>query len=123
MYCHKCGNETKGNDRFCIKCGNHILSEKTIKNPVISEDKWYLRLAKVIYIALYIPLPFVLFGVWTLNQPYCYYEPCVLDGEAFWYTLLTLVVWVVILRLIKIAVLYVFTAQKPKWKIEFKRFF
>ena len=130
MYCHKCGNEIKGNDKFCIKCGNSILSEKIKEKFVISEDKWYLRLAKVIYIVLYIPLPFVLWGVWTSNDPYSYYSSYSREwisygsySEAFWYTLLTLVVWVVILRLIKIAVLYIFTAQKPKWKMEFRKFF
>lgn len=123
MYCHKCGNEIKGNDRFCIKCGSSVLSEKIIEKPVIFEDRWYLRLAKVIYIALYIPLPFVLFGIWTLNQPYCYYGSCGLNGEAFWYTLLTFVAWVVILRLVKVAFFYIFIAQKPKWKIEFRKFF
>lgn len=130
MYCHKCGSEINRDDKFCIKCGFLISSEKTIDKPAISEDKWYLRLAKVVYIISYIPLPFVIFGVWISNHPRSYYDSYTHEytiygsyGEAFWYSVLALVAWIVILRLIKIAVLFIFTAQKPKWEMEFRKFF
>lgn len=127
MFCDKCGKELKISDKFCTECGAVMPAEKEKPTP---EDKWYLRLAKVIYIVLYIPLPFVLWGVWTSNDPYSYYSSYSREwisygsyGEAFWYSLLTLVIWVVILRLIKIAVLYVATGRKISWRMEFKKFF
>lgn len=130
MFCEKCGHQLN-NERFCPNCGKEIYHNKIDHDhPHFSQDKWYLRLAKVIYIILYIPLPFVLWGVWASNDPYSYYNSYSREwisygsyGEAFWYSLLTLVIWVVILRLIKIAVLYITSGRKPLWKKEFKKFY
>ncbi len=130
MFCDKCGHQID-NEKFCPSCGQEIYHAKIeASHTSVSQDKWYLRLAKVIYIVLYIPLPFVLYGVWTSSAPYSYYSSYSHEyisygsyGEAFWYSLLTLVVWLVILRLAKIAVLYIFTGKKPHWKKEFKKLF
>lgn len=130
MFCEKCGHQLN-NERFCPNCGKEIYHTQIEHDHTPkSQDKWYLRLARVIYIVLYIPLPFVIFGVWTSNDPYSYYSSYSREwisygsyGEAFWYSLLTLVIWVVILRLIKIAILYIFTGVKPRWKMEFKKFY
>lgn len=130
MFCDKGGHQLN-NERFCPNCGQEIYHAKIeTGHTSVSQDKWYLRLAKVIYIVLYIPLPFVLYGVWTSNAPYSYYSSYSHEyisygsyGEAFWYSLLTLVVWVVILRLLKIAVFYIFSGRKPNWRGEFRKFF
>ena len=130
MFCEKCGSQVN-NEKFCPNCGHKIHHANTeVEHISVSQDKWYIRLAKVVYIGLYIPLPFVLFGVWTSSDPYSYYSSYSHEyisygsyGEDFWYSLLTLVVWIVILRPMKIAVLYVFTGQKAQWKKEFKKFF
>lgn len=130
MFCDKCGHQLN-NERFCPNCGQEIYHTKIeTVHILVSQDKWYIRLAKVIYIALYIPLPFVFCGVWTSNTPYSYYSSYSNEyisygsySEAFWYSLLTLVVWIVILRLLKITIFYVFSGRKPNWKGEFRRFF
>jgi hypothetical protein len=130
MFCDKCGHKVN-NEKFCPNCGQEIYHAKieTDHTP-ISKDKWYLRLAKVIYIIAYIPLPFAIWGVWASNAPYSYYSSYSREwtsygsyGEAFWYSVLTLVIWVVLLRLLKIAVLYIAAGKKPMWASEFKKLF
>lgn len=130
MFCENCGNKLKEGYKFCTKCGHSNPSE--VKDePVLSDEKWWSRLAKVIYIGLYLPLPLVLIAVWAENSQSCvssfyptYSRTCTdTIGEAFLLTLLTLVAWVVVLRLIKIIFLYIALAQKPQWKREFKKFF
>lgn len=132
MFCTNCGKEIPEKSTFCTECGHPVSAHKkeAEKRTGNLDDKWWLRLAKVVYIALYIPLPFVLIGVWTSSDPYTYYSSYSREyitygsyGEAFWYSLLTLVVWVVVLRLIKITFLYISFAQKPQWKKEFRKFF
>jgi hypothetical protein len=132
MFCEKCGHKLN-NERFCSNCGQEAhhanIKVEIFSNPV-SQEKWYLRLAKVAYIVLYIPLPFAIWGVWTSNDPYSYYSSYSREwisygsyGEAFWYSLLTLIIWIVILRLLKIAVLYIVAGKKPTWSSEFKKLF
>ena len=134
MFCENCGNKIQNGYKFCTKCGNSTVSGLAKNSSTIrsmeSSDKWYLRFAKVIYIIFYIPLPFALYGIWTSNDPYSYYNSYSREydnfgsyGEAFWYTLLTLVIWVVVLRLTKIAFLYIAVGRKPEWKNEFKKLF
>ncbi len=122
MFCEKCGNKLKENHKFCTECGHLNLDKQEFKKTSsnILEQKWWFRLAKVLYIFLYIPLPFVIIEVWSDNTPsHYYYDDSY--SEAFWYSLLTLVVWVVILRLIKITFLYIAFGKKPQWKKEFKK--
>lgn len=131
MFCTNCGKKISANSSFCVECGESTIKNEGKHLPVSADDnKWWIRLAKVTYIGLYVPLPFVLVGVWTVNDPYSYYDSYSKTfhqygsyGEAFWYSLLTLVIWVVVLRLMKVAFLYVFLAQNPQWKKEFKRWF
>ncbi|MEK7109686.1 MAG: hypothetical protein AAB876_00535, partial [Patescibacteria group bacterium] len=108
------------NATFCTECGNPTSPKVAIKTSPNSnlDQKWWLRFAKVIYIALYIPLPFLLILVW--DEKSRYYGS---TGEAFWLALLTFVIYVVVVRLIKITFLYIVFAQKPQWKKEFKKFF
>ena len=87
-------------------------------------------MAKVIYVISYVPLPVIIYAVWDSNAQYSYYSSYTKewttygsDSEAFWYSLLTLVIYLIILRLIKIAVLYVVLGHKPAWRTEFKNLF
>jgi|SRR3990167_3616282 len=121
MFCTNCGKQVSENATFCTECGKSTLPEtetKTSQNLNL-EQKWWLRLAKVIYIGLYIILPFILIAVWDENSGGYYGS----TGDAFWLTLITFVVYVVSARLIKITFLYIAFAQKPRWKKEFKKFF
>lgn len=133
MFCTNCGKQIPEKSSFCTECGYSTEQGVQLKTSPANhlDQKWWLRFAKVIYISLYIPLPFVLFVVWSENSEYCNYgyypnynTTCTNTlGEAFWYSLLTLVILVVILRLVKTTFLYISLAQKPQWKKEFKKFF
>ena len=127
MFCENCGNKLKEGHKFCTKCGHSNVSEaKEEKSPTLSDDKWWYRLAKVIYVLLYLPLLVVVPLVWSENVPRynSYFEEYYGSyGEAFWYSVLTLVIYVVVVRLIKITFLYISFAKKPIWKKEFKKFF
>ena len=132
MFCEKCGNKLKENHKFCTECGHSNLDkqEPSQININIFEQKWWLRLAKVFYIFFFIPLPFVVVGVWVENDPYSYYSSYSNQyyshgsySEAFWYSFLTLTIWITILKLVKIAFLYIAIGEKPQWKNEFKKIF
>lgn len=127
MFCENCGNKLKEEHKFCTQCGHsNAPKTKREKSPTLSDEKWWYRLAKVFYVLLYLPLLLVIPLVWSENSSsYNYYTSSYTDttGEAFWYSLLTLVVWVIVVRLIKIVFLYIALAQKPRWKKEFKKFF
>lgn len=130
MFCEHCGNKIDGSHKFCTKCGHSTLQSE-IKNSISQtgvslNEKWWHRLLKVIYIILYIPLLGILPLVWTENSSsYNYYSSSSTDtsGTAFWYCLLTLVIYMAVARLIKIAVLYIAMGRKPEWKKEFKKLF
>jgi hypothetical protein len=121
--------------KFCIKCGNSTSTskEKFAKSELdhsIPKDKWWYRLLKVIYVVSYLPLLGIIPGVWMSNAKSCYYSyysyttSCSgSDSEAFWYSFLTLVIYMIVVRLIKIAVLYVAIGQKPEWKRQFRKIF
>lgn len=121
MFCKKCGNEIKTDDKFCAKCGTPA--------PTLN-DKWWHRLLKVFYIIAYLPLLVIIPTVWSSNKPYSYYSyysnQTISYGsyaEAFWYSLLTLAIYLIVLRLIKIVILYVAFGYKPEWKKQFKKLF
>ena len=128
MYCEHCGNKLNGSDKFCTKCGNVVISDSHHKHSDtrLSDDRWWNRLLKVAYILSYLPLILILPLVWIESTPYYssysqqYYGSY---GEAIWYSLLTLVIYAVLARLVKIAVLYVVSGRKPQWKREFKKFY
>lgn len=120
MFCEECGNKIKDGHKFCIKCGYSIVSNspENKKRELVDNEKWWHRLLKVLYIISYIPLLIIIPIVWSTNT--CYYCS---KSDSFWYSLLTLFIYVVIIRLIKIAILYVILGRRPKWKREFKKFF
>lgn len=128
MFCEKCGNKLKEDHKFCTECGHSTGDESVLKTStsINLDQKWWYRLAKVIYVILYIPLPFLVILTWNENSSsYNYFSKTYTDttGEAFWYSFLTLVVYVIIVRLIKITFLYITLAEKPQWKKEFKKIF
>jgi len=128
MFCEKCGNEFKENHKFCIECGRANLniqeSKLTIAN--ILEKKWWFRLSKVVYIIIYSFILIIVPLVWSANNSeYIGYPSRYKDtyGKAFWYSLLALLIYIIILRLIKITFFYIAFAQKPRWSKEFKKLF
>ncbi len=126
MYCEHCGTKLEQGHKFCTKCGHSTVPVQTktatAHQPALSlNDKWWHRLLKVLYVVSYLPLLVIIPVVWSENS-YSYYGGGS-EGEAFWYSLLTLVIYMVIARLIKIAVLYVALGRKPEWKKEFKKLF
>ncbi len=127
MFCENCGSKIESSDKFCIKCGNALpwLNENITQSTKL-DDRWWHRLFKVIYILLYIPLPFFLLIIWSANSSsYDYYTHTSRDtsGSAFLYSLITLFVYLALARLIKISFLYITMGKKPEWKKEFKRLF
>lgn len=127
MFCENCGNTIQHGHKFCMKCGQPINTHMPNQSIIADHDQvWWFRMAKVIYIVLYIPLPFVLWGAWAANsESYNYYTRTYTStaGNAFWYSLITLIIYVVILRLLKITFLYIAFGQKVQWHKEFKKFF
>lgn len=132
MFCKKCGTENKDSYKFCIHCGetltipDNLLELTVVKN---NHDKyWWYRLLKVAYIFFYLQIIWIVMVVWgenssryVSNYPNSYYKDTY--AEAFWDSILTVVIFIIIIRLIKIAVLYITMAQKPEWKKEFQRIF
>ncbi|MHB1118090.1 MAG: zinc ribbon domain-containing protein [Minisyncoccota bacterium] len=134
MYCEHCGNKLEQGHKFCTKCGHSSVPAQTqtaaAQQPGLSlGDKWWHRLLKVLYVIAYLPLLGIVPAVWMSNAESCYnssysgYTCYGSDGEAFWYSLLTLVIYMVVLRLIKVSVLYIAFGQRPQWKREFKKLF
>jgi uncharacterized membrane protein len=126
MFCKNCGNKLTEGAAFCGKCGQVAPSAH---KATFSEDRWWYRLAKVAYIIVHLPLLIVLPVVWDSNSQHSYSDYYGnahyygSDGDAFWYCLLTLVLYLVVLRLIKLAMLYVIAGHPPEWSKEFKRLF
>lgn len=128
MFCHKCGAKNDESSKYCIKCGQSLQHEKNIQFKPVSdhEQKWWMRLAKVVYVILYLPLLLILLLVWEDNKPYysVYSDKYIGDyGDVIWYGFLSLLIYVVILRFIKITFLYIAFAQKPQWDKEIKRLY
>lgn len=123
MFCENCGHKLENPDKFCTKCGTPVHTETKAQAPIekVSDEKWWNRLLKVLYIAAYLPLLFIIPIVWSVNS-YSYYSGDTY-GEAFWYSLVTLVIYLAVVRLIKIGVLYVALGIKPRWKREFKKLY
>jgi len=118
MFCENCGKKIEESHEFCTKCGhpNTIKSsDKVFSNQESFDQKWWLRFAKIIYISLYIILPFLLIWIWDENSYYI--------EEAFGFSLMTFIIYIATLRLIKIAFFYITFAERPQWKKEFKKFF
>lgn len=127
MFCENCGNKLDSSDKFCTKCGIPVQGnvKPYVSTTSVSDEKWWYRLLKVVYIFLYFPLPLLLWLVWELNaSSYSYYGGYTDNsGQAFWYCLITLVIYLAIVRLIKICALYIAIGKRPDWKREFKKLF
>jgi len=128
MFCTKCGGKIVDGDKFCTSCGSSAVSTTTKTQNHTSEvyQKWWMRLFKVIYIILHALLASLVLGVWSSYKPYySSYSDVTYGsyGEAFWYSLLTLIIGMAILRLVKIGFLYITLNEKPQWKIELKKLF
>lgn len=88
------------------------------------EEKWWFRIAKVVYIFLYL---FLAVGVIAsgVDNFYSYdtdiksnvYTP----GYALANVLVVIVVGLVLIKVIKITFFYIFLAQKPSWKKEIRK--
>lgn len=92
------------------------------------DENWWYRLLKVVYIFLYIQIFWIVPVVWSLNSTdYDYYggryHYTNTTEEAFWYSVLAIVIFVAVLRLIKLTVLYVVFAHRLVWRDEFRRLF
>lgn len=127
MFCENCGAKNEKSYKFCIKCGeammqNIIHKEKPSNNqsPLISDEKWWYRLFKVVYIFFYIPLPFAVWLAWDLNYDR-WDDTSIFRG--LWYASITFLGYSAVMRVIKIAILYIFTGFKHVWKEEFKKLF
>ena len=133
MYCENCGNKNDETHKFCTKCGHPTATSPTAsrinKTPVRNLDQlWWHRLLKVVYIFLCIQIFWIVPVVWSSNSTdYDYYggqyHYTDTTGEAFWYSVLAIAIFVVVLRLVKLTVLYITLAQKPVWRDEFKNLF
>jgi hypothetical protein len=132
MFCEKCGNKIEESSKFCEKCGNRasqeIYRDESHYNKSELENKWWLRLMKVAYVILYIMLIPILILVWNINATgYSYnqythsYAYTSTADNAFWYSFLTLIIYLTIIRLVKITSLYISLGLKPNWKSEFKK--
>lgn len=125
QFCDNCGNELESGSKFCTKCG-HRAAVNTVHNKPRAEDKWWERLFKVVYIVAYLPLILILILVWSeSSSDYSYYTRTYTDttGAAIWYCFLTILIYFAIMRLLKVAFLYITNGQKPNWKAEFKKLF
>ena len=48
MYCKECGTENKKSNKFCLSCGNKLISDSVVvssKNIIINKDKGILAKA------------------------------------------------------------------------------
>lgn len=122
MFCEKCGNKYGDGENFCIKCGSSLSNTVTSVNKTLEvkkDERWWHRLANVVYVAAHLPLLIVVPIIWSENaRYYSSYskEYRGSDGEALWYCILTIVIWIVVLRLIKMAVRYIGVGVKPRMK-------
>lgn len=108
--------------------GNESTSKISISTN-LDQKLWY-RLSKVVYVILYGFLLIIISTVWDVNSStYTGYSTAYggiyedTYGKAFWYSLLALLIYIAIVRLIKITFLYIALGQKPQWKKEFKKLF
>ena len=129
MFCENCGNKLKEGHKFCTKCGHSASAVDENERKPVADERWWHRIAKVVYIFLYLQILWIVPAVWSVNSSSyvgyysgtSHYEDTY--GVAFWYSILTILIFVVALRLIKITFLYITFGQKPQWKKEFKKFF
>ena len=90
------------------------------------EQKWWFRIAKVLYIVLYIFFVAVVVGAGIENF-YGYStdgnEIIYTPGSAFLNVLVSIIIGFFVIKSIKMTFFYIFLAQKPHWKKELSRIF
>lgn len=129
MFCENCGNKIEKDHKFCIKCGyatSPIYTDAKIETKnIIKNDRWWYRLLKVIYVFLYLQILWVIPVVWSsYSSSYNYYSGYEdTQGSAFWHSILAIIIFVTVLRLIKLSVTYIILGQKPIWHEEIKKLF
>lgn len=138
MYCTNCGNKIEEYSKFCTNCGNSSVefnneikpevNHISVVQQVASDEKWWFRLLKVIYIFICLQILWIVPLVWSVNSTEYvsgYYGGYYKDtpDTAFWYSVLAILIYMSLTRLLKIAVLYVSIGKKPQWGKEFKKFY
>lgn len=136
MFCTNCGTKVDAGISFCTACGKAISPEgnhsqsttsyQTITQPKSVNERWWHRLGRVIYYGMHLNLLWMIPLTWSENTPYYSSYSKTYSGsygEAFWYTLLVFVIYVGILRVIKIATVYVTKGERVNWHKEFTSFF
>lgn len=133
MLCKTCGQKLNEAEKICTKCGASVAIGETTKTISTAQEivkgKWWFRLANVIYIILHLPLLVLIPIVWNDNSSE--YLGNTINGaiyndtfgEAFLYSLITLVIYLFVARLVKITFLYIAFGQKPVLRKEFRKFF
>ena len=123
-YCENCNKFGGEDDLFCDNCGSSLESKKN--KPLTNfNDTTNTRMVKVFYILLHLPMLIIVPAAWITNEPYCYYDyACNKDySESFWYSLLTLLFYVIFIRLIKITYLYIVYGYYPRWEKELRKIY
>src|SRR3989344_253664 len=122
MFCSNCGANINGHDHFCTQCGNKndlYQSETLVQQKGLSTEefgeRWWHRLARVFYIAIHLPLLLIVPLVWIENSSSYVIRGVYEDTPALatWYAFLTLIIYLVVLRLIRITLSYITKAEKP----------
>jgi hypothetical protein len=130
MYCTQCGKEITVGEKFCTECG-YVVSDqspelKSHTSQLMPEARWWQRLLRVIYIFWNLQILWIVPVTWEINSSTYNYATDMREssyGEAFWTTLLVFVIFILVTRLIKIALLYITMGIMPQWKREFRRLF
>lgn len=133
MFCENCGNQLQQGHKFCTKCGHSSNASTTFvsskKQIVNSDERWWHRLLKVVYIFLYLQILWIVPAVWSINSTsyvgyyggqYQYRDT---PAAAFWYSVLALIISILVLKLVKLTASYIFLAHRPDWAKEFKKIF
>ena len=88
-------------------------------DSINKDEKWYHRLAIVVYILSHIPLIFVVQAVWLeYAREYSYYHKTYVgsDADALWLSFIAIIIYILVLRLIKMIIKYILKGTKPKLK-------
>jgi hypothetical protein len=127
MFCERCGNKLNKGDLFCIECGQRrTVDETRIPTTNKLEGKWWFRLLKVAYIGAYLLLVPALLFTWTENSTrydYALREYVSTPGAAFWASFTILLIYIAIMKTLRISFFYVALGDRAKWKREIIKFY
>ncbi len=104
MFCTNCGNKIGIDDKHCTNCGNGLVNvrvEETSRSDqkAVNNNRWWHRLGMVIYVFFNL----LLLPVVALELS---------ENVEFFGIFTTIVIWLLVLRLIKIAVRYIASGRK-----------